>query len=58
MSRVEKDENPFGRSSQPRQQKEEERGEQPGVGHTPNKAEGDERDIDEALNRDSGVRRP
>ena len=48
MPRVEKDDT-FSRNSAPRQQKEEQRRDQPGVGHTPSKAEGDERDIDEAL---------
>ena len=46
MARVEYEEKPEERSNQPRQQNEEE-----GVGHTPNKAEGDERDMEEALRR-------
>ena len=52
MSRVDQDnDSPIGRNSQPRQQREEERRDQQGIGHTPNKAEGDERDMDEALRR-------
>jgi len=57
MSRVERIEQPSNRGDeQTRQsgrgrQQGERRGDAPNVGHTPGVAEGDERDIDEALNR-------
>ena len=56
MSRVERTENPSERrgSEHLRQaQRSRRRSEEPSPGHTPGKAEGEERDIEEALKRQS-----
>jgi hypothetical protein len=52
MSRVDPDDTqPIGRRHYQRGE-ENVRPDQPNVGHTPSKAEGDERDVDEALRRE------
>ena len=58
MSRVEPDETqPFTRRERVAAADENIRPEPPNVGHTPSKAEGDERDVDEALRNDRNNRR-
>ncbi len=52
MGRVETDDTQPIRRSQPRGSEKTNRGDQPG-GHTPGKAEGEKRDVDEALNRET-----